>query len=74
MVDVPSRHRDHRRLTDVRDVLLPATDRMVAIQLVAVLTAAVVAMWVTRRERAAVELVAGITLVLVGLMGVRALH
>jgi hypothetical protein len=58
----------------VRDVLLPATDRMVALQLTAVLAVAAIAMWVTRRERALVELVVGVALVAVGLMGVRALH
>jgi hypothetical protein len=58
----------------MRDVLLPATDRMVTLQLVAILTFASVAVWFTRRERAIVELIVGVTLVVVGLMGVRSLH
>ncbi|MGE0141125.1 MAG: hypothetical protein AB7R77_25260 [Ilumatobacteraceae bacterium] len=58
----------------MRDVLLPATDRMVAIQLVVVLVVGVVATWFVRRERALVELVVGVTFVVLGLMGVRALH
>ena len=58
----------------VRDVLLPATDRAVAIQLVVVLVVIAAALWFVRRERALVELVLGLGLVLVGLMGVRALH
>lgn len=58
----------------MRDILLPATDRVVAFQLGAVLAVATCAVWFTRRERALVELVVGATLVVIGLMGVRALH
>lgn len=43
-------------------------------QLVVVLVVGAVAMWFVRRERAFVELVVGVTFVVVGLMGVRALH
>lgn len=58
----------------MRDVLLPATDRAVAIQLLTVLVVIGVALWFVRRERALVELTVGVGLVLVGLMGIRALH
>lgn len=59
---------------NVRDVLLPASDRAVAIQLVVVLALVAVALRCVRREPALVELVLGLGLVIVGLMGVRALH
>ena len=56
------------------DVLLPSNDRAVLLQLVATVVVAAVVMAIVRKERALVELVAGLALVTVGLMGVRALH
>ena len=58
----------------MRDFLLPTTDRAVALQLGAVVLVALVAVWLVRRERALVELVIGLAFVVVGMMGLRALH
>jgi len=58
----------------VNDLLLPATDAGVFGQLLLVLALAVGAGWLVRRERALVTLVVGVATVLLGALGVRALH
>lgn len=60
--------------TVMRDVLMPRTDRGVLVQLLLVIAAVVVVGVLVRRERSLVTLTIGIGLVIVGLMGVRALH
>ena len=58
----------------MRDLLLPGTDAGVLVQvvLVAAITAAV--LWRVRADPDARWLVAGVGLVVLGLLGVRALH
>jgi hypothetical protein len=58
----------------VRDILLPPTDRDVLVQLIVVLAAMAVVTTLVRRERALVLLSVGFFFVLLGLMGMRALH
>jgi hypothetical protein len=58
----------------VRDLLLPRTDAGAATQVAAVLGAAGVLTVVVRRERSLVLLTLGVASVVLGLMGVRALH
>ncbi|CAN5529320.1 hypothetical protein BH23ACT3_BH23ACT3_06830 [soil metagenome] len=58
----------------MRELLLPRTDAGVIVQLVLVVLATVVAAVLVRRERALVTLVAGLGVMSVALMGVRALH
>ena len=63
-----------RVLYRVIDVLLPATDAGVAFQFGVVLTTGAVAMVVTRRDRDVRLLVIGVTVLLVALMALRAVH
>jgi hypothetical protein len=56
------------------DVLLPATDAGVALQFGLVLTAGTVGFVVTRRNRDVQLLVIGLTVLLVALMALRAIH
>jgi hypothetical protein len=58
----------------VRDILLPPTDRDVLVQLIVVLAAMAVVTTLVRRERALVLLSVGFFFVVLGLMGMRALH
>lgn len=77
MVDVPARHCDHHRVssaTPIRDILLPHSERTALIQVIIVVIATIAATYLVRRERALVQLVIGIGLVLLGLMAMRTLH
>jgi hypothetical protein len=58
----------------VRDLLFPRTDQGVAVQLLWVTLVASVVLVLVRRERALVTFTIGVTMVVLGLMGVRALH
>jgi len=58
----------------VIDILLPTTDRAVAIQLAVVLVAGALGLFATRRQPDVRILVIGVVLVLLGGMGLRALH
>lgn len=55
-------------------MLFPATDAGAIGQTLGVLAATIAAVWLVRRERALVTLVIGVSLVLIGFFGVRALH
>lgn len=63
-----------RVLHGVIDVLLPATDAGVVFQFGVVLTTGTVAMVVSRRNRDVRLLVIGLTVLLVALMALRAIH
>ncbi len=63
---------DLRLLVD--DVLFPSTDAGVVGQVLGVLAVTVAVVWFVRRERALVTLVVGVSLVLLGFFGLRALH
>lgn len=56
------------------DLALPSTDRGALTQAVIVLFAAATVVTMVRRERSLVLLTVGIAAVLMGLMGLRALH
>lgn len=56
------------------DVLLPDDDRTVLIQLVAVVVIGGISLLVARRNRDAVFFIAGLMILLLGLIGVRAVH
>lgn len=56
------------------DLALPSTDRGAFVQAAIVLVVTVAAVTLVRRERSLVLLTLGIGTVLLGLMGVRALH
>ena len=58
----------------MRDILLPATDRVALVQLIVVLIAMAVVTTLVRRERSLVLLSIGFFLVVLGLMGMRTLH
>ena len=58
----------------MRDILLPPTDRDVLVQLIVVLATMAVVTTLVRRERALVLLSVGFFFVVLGLMGMRALH
>lgn len=60
--------------TPIRDVLLPASDRTAALQVVVVIVLGVAAAWLVRRERALVLLTIGVAMVVLGLMAMRTLH
>lgn len=60
--------------TPIRDVLLPASDRTAAVQVVVVIVLAAGATWLVRRERALVLLTVGAALFVLGLMAMRTLH
>ncbi|MDK1018184.1 MAG: hypothetical protein QGD89_02100 [Actinomycetota bacterium] len=56
------------------DILLPATDGVVALQFAAAATAVVVGVWLTRKDRDSRRLVVGLGLLASGLMAIRAIH
>jgi hypothetical protein len=58
----------------VRELFLPRTDAGVAAQVAVVLVVAIGVGMAVRRERSLVLLTSGLALVLLGLMGMRALH
>jgi hypothetical protein len=58
----------------VEDVVLPRTDAGVAFQVVLVVALMLVTVVLVRRERSLVTFSVGVGLVVLGLMGVRALH
>jgi hypothetical protein len=58
----------------VLDLLLPATDAGVAAQFGLLLVATATAAWFSRHNNDALRLVIGLSLVLAGLMAVRAIH
>ena len=60
--------------TPIRDVLLPASDRTAAVQVVAVVLVAASATWLVRRERALVLFTVGVSMCVLGLMAMRTLH
>ncbi|MEA3503088.1 MAG: hypothetical protein U9R47_09965 [Actinomycetota bacterium] len=71
-----SRHEQGRSrvLHGMIDVLLPATDAGVAAQFTVVLGCGLVGLLVTRRNRDLRLLIVGVTLLLVALMALRAVH
>ncbi len=58
----------------MREILLPRTDQGVLVQLLLVIAVMVVVIVLVRRERSLVTLAVGVSLVVLGLMGVRGLH
>ena len=60
--------------TPIRDVLLPSSDRVALLQVLAMLAVTVIAAVLVRRERSLVLLVVGVGTVLLGLMATRTLH
>ncbi|MCL1600235.1 MAG: hypothetical protein M3112_01705 [Actinomycetia bacterium] len=56
------------------DVLLPTTDAGVAAQFALLLVVALTAGWFARHNKDVLRLVVGLTLLLAGLMAVRAIH
>jgi hypothetical protein len=58
----------------VLDLLLPATDAGVAAQFGLLLVATATAAWFSRHNKDALRLVIGLSLLLAGLMAVRAIH
>jgi len=58
----------------VIDLVLPATDAGVAVQTAIVLVLGAVAVFATRRRREWMLVAGGLTLVILGLFGLRALH
>ena len=56
------------------DVLFPATDAGGVGQILGVLAVTVTLVWLVRRERALVTLTIGVSFVLLGFFGLRALH
>lgn len=58
----------------MHDVLFPATDAGVIGQTLGVLAVTIAVVWLVRRERALVTLVIGVSLMLLGFFGLRALH
>ena len=66
--------RGSRVLAEMIDVLLPATDAGVALQFGVVLVAGVVGFIFARRSRDVRLLIIGLTVLLVALMALRAIH
>ena len=58
----------------MKDILLPRSDQTALLQVIVVVTVWVIAMWFARRERAVLQLVIGLGLVLLALMAMRTLH
>ncbi len=58
----------------VRDLLLPSTDRTVAVQWLVVVVITVVLVIAVRRERALVLLVLGMSSCVIGFFGLRMIH
>jgi hypothetical protein len=58
----------------VIDLLLPSTDAGVAVQFGLLLVLAVAGAWFARHNKDVLRLVVGLTLLLAGLMAVRAIH
>lgn len=56
------------------EILLPRTDAGAGVQVIAVVVALIVVAVLVRRERALVTLVVGVGFVVLGLIGMRALH
>lgn len=56
------------------EILLPRTDAGAGAQVIAVVVALIVVAVLVRRERALVTLVVGVGFVVLGLIGMRALH
>ena len=60
--------------TPIRDILLPRSDRTALIQVIVVFSVWIVAIWLARRERAVMQLVIGLGMVVLALMAMRTLH
>jgi hypothetical protein len=58
----------------VLDVLLPATDAGVALQFGLLLVVAATGAWFARHNKDVLRLIIGLTLLLAGLMAIRAIH
>lgn len=58
----------------MHDILLPRSDRTALVQVIVVFAVFVAATWVVRRERALVQLVVGVGLVVLAAMAMRTLH
>ncbi len=56
------------------DVLFPATDAGVLAQMVALFVIAIVLLWLVRKTKDLVWFVAGLTVLLAGLMALRTVH
>lgn len=61
-------------LIAIGDILLPRTDAAVGVQVLVVVALTALGVVAVRRERALVTLVIGVGMVVLGLMGMRALH
>ena len=72
MVDVPPRHR--HPVAVIHDLLLPRSDRTALVQVIVVVIAFSIGAWFARGERAVLQLVIGVGLVVLGLMAMRTLH
>jgi hypothetical protein len=58
----------------MKDILLPRSDRTALIQVIVVASVWLVAIWLSRRERAVLQLTIGLGLVVLALMAMRTLH
>ena len=56
------------------DFILPTTDRGVLVQFLLVVLVGGITLWITRRQRDRRLLVIGVTLFVLAVMGVRAVH
>lgn len=61
-------------LIAIGDILLPRTDAAAGVQVLVVVALTALGVVAVRRERALVTLVIGVGMVVLGLMGMRALH
>ena len=60
--------------TPIRDILLPHSERTALIQVIVVALVTAIGVYLVRREKALVQLVLGLGLTVLGLMGLRTLH
>lgn len=58
----------------ILEILLPSTDRLVALEFAAVVALAAIGLWMTRRDKDLRRLVLGVSLLTMGVMAVRAIH
>lgn len=58
----------------IHDLLLPRSDRTALVQVIVVAAVFATAAWFARGERAVLQLVVGVGLVVLGLMAMRTLH
>ena len=60
--------------SSLRDIAFPATDAGVLTQVIALVVLAVIVLWVVRKVKDLVWFVAGLTVLLAGLIALRTVH